>query len=113
MKTEVGLEDEVDPEKPLLSQHSIRTVMTIHQQLCLSFARSLWYQQSLPSNQAKHHLSAFLSCYQTGILLVAHFYPLIGKASLLHFKNSVLLWLAMFLLWKTNLLVCHKNQMYS
>ncbi|XP_066468783.1 midasin [Tiliqua scincoides] len=79
MKTEVDLEDEEVPEKPLLSQHSMRTVMTVHQQLCLSFARSLWYQQSPPSHQAKHHLSAFLSCYQTGTSLVAHFYPLIGS----------------------------------
>ncbi|KAJ6665782.1 hypothetical protein lerEdw1_001254 [Lerista edwardsae] len=79
MKTEDGLEDEAVPEKPLLSHHSVRTVMMVHQQLCLNFARSLWYQQSPPSHQAKHRLSAFLSCYQTGTSLVAHFYPLIGS----------------------------------
>lgn len=80
METEDALENEDTPEKSLLSHHSMKVVMTVHQQLCLSFARSLWYQQTLPSHQAKHHLSTFLACYQTGASLVAHFYPLIGKA---------------------------------
>ena len=52
--------------------------MLIHQQLCLSFARSLWYQQAVPPHEAKHYLSLFLSCYQTGASLVTHFYPLMG-----------------------------------
>ncbi|XP_053143364.1 midasin isoform X2 [Hemicordylus capensis] len=79
METEDGSENGAAPEKPLLSHHSMKTVMTVHQQLCLYFARSLWYQQNLPSHQAKHHLSTFLACYQTGASLVAHFYPLIGS----------------------------------
>uniref|UniRef100_A0A8D2KWR3 Midasin n=1 Tax=Varanus komodoensis TaxID=61221 RepID=A0A8D2KWR3_VARKO len=79
MEMEDSLKDEVVPENTLLSHHSMKTVIKVHQQLCLYFARSLWYQQNLPSNQAKHHLSAFLSCYQTGASLVNHFYPLIGS----------------------------------
>lgn len=66
----------VDPA--LLSQSSMQAVMLIHQQLCLSFARSLWYQQTVPPHEAKHYLSLFLSCYQTGASLVTHFYPLMG-----------------------------------
>uniref|UniRef100_A0A8C4LBG4 Midasin n=1 Tax=Equus asinus asinus TaxID=83772 RepID=A0A8C4LBG4_EQUAS len=62
----------------LLSQSSMQAVMLIHQQLCLSFARSLWYQQTVPPHEAKHYLSLFLSCYQTGASLVTHFYPLMG-----------------------------------
>ncbi|XP_072854872.2 midasin isoform X1 [Pogona vitticeps] len=78
MEVEYCFENETDAEQPLLSHHSMKTLMTVHQQLCLYFARSLWYQQNPPSLQAKHHLSAFLSCYQTGSSLLAHFYPLIG-----------------------------------
>uniref|UniRef100_A0A3Q2I9Y3 Midasin n=1 Tax=Equus caballus TaxID=9796 RepID=A0A3Q2I9Y3_HORSE len=62
----------------LLSQSSMQAVMLIHQQLCLSFARSLWYQQTVPPHEAEHYLSLFLSCYQTGASLVTHFYPLMG-----------------------------------
>uniref|UniRef100_A0A8C8S1Z5 Midasin n=1 Tax=Pelusios castaneus TaxID=367368 RepID=A0A8C8S1Z5_9SAUR len=78
MENEDDSEDLVATEITLLSQSSMQTVMTIHQQLCLNFARSLWYQPSLPLHQAKHYFSAFISCYQTGASLVAHFYPLIG-----------------------------------
>uniref|UniRef100_A0A452IKR6 Midasin n=1 Tax=Gopherus agassizii TaxID=38772 RepID=A0A452IKR6_9SAUR len=78
VENEDDSEDLVATEITLLSQNSMQTVMMIHQQLCLKFARSLWYQQSLPSHQAKYYFSAFLSSYQTGASLVAHFYPLIG-----------------------------------
>lgn len=86
METEVVLEEAALPEKTLLSHHSVKTVMMVHRQLCLSFAQSLWYQQNTPPNQTKHQLSLFLSCYQTGVSLIAHFYPLIGKASLICFQ---------------------------
>ncbi|XP_010082937.1 PREDICTED: midasin, partial [Pterocles gutturalis] len=78
METEDLLEDQLDADGALLSTSSMQTVMTVHQQLCLNFARALWYQQSLPSHQAKHYFSTFLSCYQTGACLVSQFYPLIG-----------------------------------
>uniref|UniRef100_A0A670YJS1 Midasin n=1 Tax=Pseudonaja textilis TaxID=8673 RepID=A0A670YJS1_PSETE len=79
METEVALEDTILPEKILLSHHSMKTVMIVHQQLCLSFAQSLWYQQNIPTNQSKLQLNLFLSCYQTGVSLIAHFYSLIGS----------------------------------
>ncbi|XP_030345365.1 midasin isoform X4 [Strigops habroptila] len=78
METEDPLEDQLEVDRALLSKSSMQTVMMVHQQLCLNFARSLWYQQSLPSHQAKHYFSAFISCYQTGACLVSQFYPLIG-----------------------------------
>lgn len=87
METEVVLEEAALPEKTLLSHHSMKTVMRVHQQLCLSFAQTLWYQQNIPPNQSKLQLSLFLSCYQTGVSLITHFYPLIGKASLIFFSR--------------------------
>ncbi|XP_055981327.1 midasin [Sorex fumeus] len=69
-------EGEGAPDPPLLSQSSMQAVMLIHQQLCIHFARSLWYQQTVPPHEARHYLSLFLSCYQTGASLVTHFYPL-------------------------------------
>ncbi|XP_038203307.1 midasin isoform X3 [Arvicola amphibius] len=73
-----GQEEEEATDPALLSQSSMQAVMLIHQQLCLSFARSLWYQQTVPPHEAKHYLSLFLSCYQTGASLVTYFYPLMG-----------------------------------
>lgn len=79
METEDPLEDQLEIDRALLSKSSMQTVVMVHQQLCLNFARSLWYQQSLPSHQAKHYFSTFISCYQTGACLMSQFYPLIGK----------------------------------
>ncbi|XP_070274183.1 LOW QUALITY PROTEIN: midasin [Myotis yumanensis] len=76
--TSDGQEAAAATDPTLLSPGSMQAVMLIHQQLCLSFARSLWYQQTLPPHEAKHYLSLFLSCYQTGASLVTHFYPLMG-----------------------------------
>ncbi|KAM5286744.1 midasin isoform 2-T2 [Hipposideros larvatus] len=73
-----GHEEAAPTDPALLSPSSMQAVMLVHQQLCLSFARSLWYQQTLPPHEAKHYLSLFLSCYQTGASLVTHFYPLMG-----------------------------------
>ncbi|XP_066867568.1 midasin isoform X2 [Kogia breviceps] len=73
-----GQEEEAATEPTLLSQSSMQAVMLIHQQLCLGFARSLWYQQMPPPHGAEHYLSLFLSCYQTGASLVTNFYPLMG-----------------------------------
>nr|XP_056712126.1 midasin [Euleptes europaea] len=91
METEDGLENEAAFETPLLSHHSLKTVMAVHQQLSLYFARSLWYQQNLPSHQTKYHLTTFVSCYQTGASLVAHFYPLIGSEMNDHLQGCQLL----------------------
>lgn len=81
METEDPMEDQLEVDRALLSKSSMQTIMKVHQQLCLNFARSLWYQQSLPSHQAKHYFSTFISCYQTGACLVSQFYPLIGKTA--------------------------------
>uniref|UniRef100_A0A803VJG9 Midasin n=1 Tax=Ficedula albicollis TaxID=59894 RepID=A0A803VJG9_FICAL len=78
METEDPVEDQLEADRALLSKSSMQTVMKVHQQLCLNFARSLWYQQSLPPHQAKDYFSTFISCYQTGACLVSQFYPLIG-----------------------------------
>ncbi|KFU91782.1 Midasin, partial [Chaetura pelagica] len=78
METGDPLEDHLEVDRGLLSKSSMQAVMMVHQQLCLNFARSLWYQQSLPSHQAKHYFSTFISCYQTGACLVSQFYPLIA-----------------------------------
>ncbi|XP_007949614.1 midasin [Orycteropus afer afer] len=77
-ETSDGREEEAAIDTAVLSQSSMQAVMLIHQQLCLNFARSLWYQQILPPHEAKHYLGLFLSCYQTGASLVTHFYPLMG-----------------------------------
>ncbi|XP_071469317.1 midasin isoform X1 [Marmota flaviventris] len=73
-----GQEEDTATDPAALSQSSMQAVMLIHQQLCLNFARSLWYQQAVPPHEAKHYLSLFASCYQTGASLVTHFYPLMG-----------------------------------
>ncbi|NXW51222.1 MDN1 protein, partial [Nyctiprogne leucopyga] len=91
METEDPLEDQLEVDRALLSKSSMQTVMMVHQQLCLNFARSLWYQQSLPSHQAKHYFSTFISCYQTGACLVSQYYPLIGAEMNDSFLGSQLL----------------------
>ncbi|XP_066110370.1 midasin isoform X3 [Saccopteryx bilineata] len=73
-----GQESQAAADPALLAPSSMQAVVQIHQQLCLYFARSLWYQQTPPPHEAKHFLSLFLSCYQTGASLVTHFYPLMG-----------------------------------
>ncbi|XP_056422084.1 midasin [Hyla sarda] len=69
---------QVDDQSMLLSQSSMQTVMLIHQQLCLSVARSLWYNQKPAQHLTRDFLSLFLSCYQTSAALIESLYPLIG-----------------------------------
>ncbi|XP_028903180.1 midasin isoform X2 [Ornithorhynchus anatinus] len=78
METEDASEDGAETSSAVLSKSSMEAVMEVHQQLCLHFARSLWYQRDLPTHQAKHFLSLFLSCYQTGAPLVTRFFPVMG-----------------------------------
>ncbi|XP_031820381.1 midasin [Sarcophilus harrisii] len=78
METEDEPVEGADKDVISFSQSSMQAVMLVHQQLCLNFARSLWYQQDLPSHQPKHYFSLFLACYQTGASLVTHFYPWMG-----------------------------------
>ncbi|XP_003200751.2 midasin [Danio rerio] len=51
-------------------------VVQVHQRLCLSFARSLWYHSEPPTNHAKDHISALVSSYQITAPLIARFYHL-------------------------------------
>ncbi|KAM6185923.1 midasin [Rhynchocyon petersi] len=76
--TSDGQEEESAIDTSLLSQNSMQAMILIHQQLCLNFARALWYQKAVPPREARHYLSLFLACYQTGASLVTHFYPLLG-----------------------------------
>ncbi|XP_067273008.1 midasin [Pseudorasbora parva] len=55
---------------------SMSTVVQVHQRLCLSYARSLWYQPNSPSNHTKLHISALVSSYQITAPLIARFYHL-------------------------------------
>nr|XP_045010044.1 midasin isoform X2 [Jaculus jaculus] len=77
-ETSDGQEEETVTDPTILSQSSMQMVMLIHQQLCLNFARSLWYQQTVLSHEIQHYLSLFVSCYQTGASLVTHFNTLMG-----------------------------------
>ncbi|XP_036622954.1 midasin [Trichosurus vulpecula] len=78
METEDEPVERAEKDVVFFSQSSMQAVMLVHQHLCLNFARSLWYQQDLPSHQPKHYFSLFLACYQTGSSLVTHFYPWMG-----------------------------------
>ncbi|KAE8602908.1 hypothetical protein XENTR_v10014171 [Xenopus tropicalis] len=97
--TEPSLEGKMETEEPeekeshvtLVLQSSMQAVMLIHQQLCLCTARSLWYHHNPPEHQAKHYLSAFLSCYQTSAALIEHLYPLMGSELNDHLLGSQLL----------------------
>lgn len=73
-----GSDSQAEDESTLVSQSSMQTVMVIHQQLCLSVARSLWYQQKPAQHLTRNYLSVFLSCYQTSAALIESLYPLIG-----------------------------------
>uniref|UniRef100_A0A8B9KV40 Midasin n=1 Tax=Astyanax mexicanus TaxID=7994 RepID=A0A8B9KV40_ASTMX len=55
------------------------TIVQVHKRLCLSYARSLWYQPSQLTNQSKDHLSALVASYQITAPLIARFYHLMGK----------------------------------
>uniref|UniRef100_A0A8B9KTP9 Midasin n=1 Tax=Astyanax mexicanus TaxID=7994 RepID=A0A8B9KTP9_ASTMX len=52
------------------------TIVQVHKRLCLSYARSLWYQPSQLTNQSKDHLSALVASYQITAPLIARFYHL-------------------------------------
>uniref|UniRef100_A0A8C5QIK7 Midasin n=1 Tax=Leptobrachium leishanense TaxID=445787 RepID=A0A8C5QIK7_9ANUR len=98
--TEPSLEEKMDttqdtePENApatLVSKSSMQTVMQIHQELCLSTARSFWYHQETPPHEVKHYLTAFLSCYQTSSALIEHLYPILGAELNDHLLGSQLL----------------------
>ncbi|XP_066464567.1 midasin isoform X2 [Eleutherodactylus coqui] len=90
METQVS-DGQEDDQTALLSQSSVHSVMLIHEQLCLSVARSLWYHQYPTQNLTRNYLSVFLSSYQTTAALVESLYPLIGADLNDHLLSSHLL----------------------
>ncbi|KAM4043140.1 midasin isoform 2-T2 [Anomaloglossus baeobatrachus] len=86
-----GSDGEVVDQSRLLSQSSMHTVMLVHQQLCLSVARSHWYQQKPAQHLTRNYLTAFLSCYQTCAALIESLYPLLGADLNDHLSSSHLL----------------------
>ncbi|TRZ01341.1 hypothetical protein DNTS_001208 [Danionella cerebrum] len=53
---------------------TMSTVVEVHQKLCLSYARSLWYQPSTPISHTKDHIRALVSAYQITAPLIGRFY---------------------------------------
>nr|XP_015209182.1 PREDICTED: midasin [Lepisosteus oculatus] len=62
-----------------VSQSCMNMVVQVHQQLCLGFSRSLWYQPHLPASYEKDLLRALVSSYQIAAPLITRFYHLIGS----------------------------------
>ncbi|XP_075718267.1 midasin isoform X3 [Rhinoderma darwinii] len=85
-----GSDIQVD-QSTVVSESSVKTVMLIHQQLCLSVARSLWYHQKPAQHLTRYYLSVFLSGYQTSASLIESLYPLIGADFNDHILSSHLL----------------------
>ncbi|KAG8582222.1 hypothetical protein GDO81_007964 [Engystomops pustulosus] len=85
-----GSDGQVD-DQSTVSQSSVNTVMLVHQQLCLSVARSLWYQHKPSENLTKDYLNLFLSCYQTIATIIKSLYPLLGAEVNDHLVSSHLL----------------------
>lgn len=56
-----------------------KTVVQVHQKLCLAFAQSPWYRPNPPGDRSKEHLSTLVSSYQIAAPLIARFYHLLGK----------------------------------
>ncbi|XP_053499982.1 midasin [Ictalurus furcatus] len=54
-----------------------KTVVQVHQKLCLAFAQSPWYRPNPPSDRSKEHLSTLVSSYQIAAPLIARFYHLL------------------------------------
>ncbi|KAF4092103.1 hypothetical protein AMELA_G00017110 [Ameiurus melas] len=54
-----------------------KTVVQVHQKLCLAFAQSPWYRPDPPSDRSKEHLSTLVSSYQIAAPLIARFYHLL------------------------------------
>lgn len=54
-----------------------KTVVQVHQKLCLAFAQSPWYRPNPPGDRSKEHLSTLVSSYQIAAPLIARFYHLL------------------------------------
>lgn len=73
-------------ESHFLSPAAIKTLVQVHQCLCLGYARSLWYQSTAPANHSKEHMKTLVSSYLIASPLISHFYHLIGQWLLFFFQ---------------------------
>lgn len=62
-----------------LSPETINTLVTVHQHLCLGYARSLWYRRTAPANNSHVLITALVSSYQIASPLMSTFYHVIGQ----------------------------------
>ena len=54
-------------------------LVQVHQQLCLGYARSLWYQSTVTANHSKESIKVLVSSYQIAAPVMSRFYHLMGQ----------------------------------
>ncbi|XP_047429048.1 midasin isoform X2 [Mugil cephalus] len=77
-----GKEDksqEQSHETGSLCPADMNTVVQVHQQLCLGYGKSLWFQSTAPANRSKEHIKALVSSFQIASPVISHFYHLIDS----------------------------------
>lgn len=79
LKEDVKKAQEESSESHFLSQAAINTLVQVHQCLCLGYAKSLWYQSTVPANHSKEHMKTLVSSYLIASPLISRFYYLIGQ----------------------------------
>lgn len=85
---EADMKAESSETSSFLLVSNMSRVVQVHQRLCLSFARSLWYHSEPPISQARDHISALVSSYQITAPLIARFYHLMGTKALFYAYQS-------------------------
>ncbi|XP_057678283.1 midasin isoform X2 [Corythoichthys intestinalis] len=68
---------EVLDESCFLSTTAMNTVTQIHQDLCLNYAQSLWYQNRSSNCRSNNYIKALISSFQIAAPMMAQFYHLI------------------------------------
>uniref|UniRef100_A0A3Q3KQB7 Midasin n=1 Tax=Mastacembelus armatus TaxID=205130 RepID=A0A3Q3KQB7_9TELE len=66
-------------DSSFLSPTAMNTVVQVHQQHCLAYAQSLWYQGTAAANSSKEPIKALISSYQIAAPMMSHFYHLIDS----------------------------------
>ncbi|XP_048386295.2 midasin [Stegostoma tigrinum] len=80
MDTEVQSTEAKTTDTAPIQQSSVQTVINIHRQIYLRFARTVWYRQSGPAHQCSDYLNAFVSSYHTAAPLITQFCCLIDSS---------------------------------
>lgn len=62
----------------LLSSAFVKTLVEVHQRLCLDYAQSLWYKGAAPVNHTKEAIKAVVTSYQIAAPVMSRFYHLLG-----------------------------------